>query len=283
MTSQFVVSLFATPHSSHQEVFYTVPRAGHLVGGVDHHVKRNHFPGHELIFCIAGEGFVRIAGRMHPVRPGDIAWVNCHQPHEHGANSEAPWEVLWVRVEGPQLESICRMLSVNDAPVFTGISGQKTAEVYASIFDCMQRDAPDGPAQIHAEIARLLAIIFSARFKNREIIESVPSALQKSVQWMRLFYFENTRVSKLAKIAGLSSGHFSRLFKLTFGTSPIEWLRRERISQAKRRLVESRSTIKEIAEQVGYPDRFFFSKDFKRYTGFSPRAFRQRESSGSAN
>jgi AraC-like DNA-binding protein len=77
----------------------------------------------------------------------------------------------------------------------------------------------------------------------------------------------------------MSASHFSRIFKAAFGTSPIDWLRRERISQAKRRLVETTDAIKEIAEQTGYSDRFFFSKDFRRLTGHTPREFRRREQS----
>jgi AraC-like DNA-binding protein len=84
-------------------------------------------------------------------------------------------------------------------------------------------------------------------------------------------------VAGLAQLAGMSPTHFARVFKATFGTSPIDWLRRERISQAKRRLAETTAAIKEVAEQVGYGDRYFFSKDFRQHTGLSPRQFRQRE------
>ena len=58
---------------------------------------------------------------------------------------------------------------------------------------------------------------------------------------------------------------------------PIDWLRRERVNQAKRRLTESSDAIEEIATQVGYNDRFFFSRDFNKLTGYSPREFRRRE------
>lgn len=280
--SKFVVSLFATPHAAHQKVFYTVPRAGHLVGGADHHVKRNHFPGHELILCLKGEGFVRVRGRRYAVRAGELVWVNCHQPHEHGANPLNPWEVYWLRIEGPQLEAICRMLSVTDAPVFPEFESTEAAVLYRRIFDWMEQDVPECPVLIHAEIARLLALVFRARLRSTKEVESIPVVLRRPVEWMKLFYFESVRVSKLAKMAGLSAGHFTRVFKSTFGTSPIDWLRRERISQAKRRLVDTESSIKEIAEQVGYSDRFFFSKDFKSHTGLSPRAFRRRESAAMA-
>ena len=279
--TRFLLSLFATPHSRHQEVFYTVPRAGHLVGEADHHVKRNHFPGHELIYCISGEGFVRVSGRVHSVGKGELVWVNCQIPHEHGAKAANPWEVYWVRIEGPMLDKMCRMLSVEDGPVFLDADAKKTKECYREIFELMQGDAPEAPALIHAAVARLVALVFCARLRSAETVESIPLTLRRPVEWMRLFYFENVRVSSLAAMAGVSSGHFTRLFKSTFGTSPIDWLRRERISQAKRRLVGSQSAIKEIAEQVGYADRFFFSKDFKRHTGLSPSEFRERESSAS--
>lgn len=225
---------------------------------------------------------MRVGGRRYPVRAGEFVWVNCHQPHEHGANPSNPWEVYWLRIEGPQLESICRMLSVAEAPVFPEFEHSKAEVLYRRIFDYMQQDIPESPVLIHAEVSHLLAVVFCARLRSTKAVESIPLVLRRPVEWMKLFYFENVRVSELAKMAGLSAGHFTRVFKATFGTSPIDWLRRERISQAKRRLVESESSIKEIAEQVGYPDRFFFSKDFKSHTGLSPRAFRQRESAAMA-
>jgi AraC family transcriptional regulator, arabinose operon regulatory protein len=126
-------------------------------------------------------------------------------------------------------------------------------------------------------VARLVASAFCARAGSGETPEAEPHALRKPMEWMRLFYFQPARVEQLAEMSGLSPSHFNRLFKRNFGTSPIDWLRRERISQAKRRLVESDETIKQIAEQVGYADRFFFSKDFKRYTGCTPGEFRARE------
>ena len=49
------------------------------------------------------------------------------------------------------------------------------------------------------------------------------------------------------------------------------------MTQAKRRLVESDDSVKEIAEQIGYSDQFHFSRDFKRSTGLPPSSWRQRE------
>lgn len=169
------------------------------------------------------------------------------------------------------------MLSVPDAPVFAGSGAENAGPVFEEIFQRMQGAAPEEPAMIHAAVARLIASAFCVRQRSGPAEDPVPQPLRKPLEWMRLFYFESTRVEQLARMAGLSAPHFSRLFKATFGTSPIDWLRRERISQAKRRLVESSDPIKQIAEQVGYADRFFFSKDFKQHTGVTPGQFRLRE------
>lgn len=276
--NRFPVSLYATPNAVHQDVFYTVPRAGHLIGGTEHHIQRHHFPGHELILCLRGRGFVRVQGRRHPVEAGQFVWVNCHHPHEHGADVQEPWEVLWVRAEGPQLARICSILSVDAIPVFAGFNRRAAEPLYREIFRLMESDAPEAVPLIHAAVARLIALAFIARQRQAGSHEpEIPAVLGRAVQRMKLFFFERQTLGELAALSGMSESHFSRSFKAAFGTSPIDWLRRERINQAKRRLVETADAIKEIAEQVGYSDRFFFSKDFKQLTGQTPREFRQRE------
>lgn len=273
MATQFPVSLYATASPVHQEVFYTVPRAGHMIGGPEHRVRRDHFPGHELIYCIRGSGYVRIEGVRHRVEPGELAWINCHHPHEHGAARSDPWEVFWIRAEGPRLERMCTMLSAHVQPVFAVAD---PTEIYRELFALLAAEAPETAPMVHAAVARLLALICRARLMT-EASAQVPAPLRAAVERMKLFYFEPHTVPQLAALAGMSPSHFSRVFKTSFGTSPIDWLRRERINQAKRRLGDTADPVQWIAEAVGYRDRFFFSKDFKKLTGLTPSEFRRRE------
>lgn len=280
LENSFPVSLHSTPSPVHQEVFYTVPRAGHLIAGSSHHIQRRHFPGHELILCLRGRGWTRIEGHLHKVEPGDLLWINCHRPHEHGADAEDPWEVYWIRTEGPRLAQISEMLTVRENPVIRGLDFKSATLLFAELFEVMTADVPGSPALIHARVAQLLALAFGARLQTGTLNPAVPFVLKRSVERMKMFYFENHTVASLSATAGMSATHFSRLFKKAFGTSPIDWLRRERINQAKRRLVDTDDAVKEIAEQVGYNDRYFFSKDFKAHTGLTPSQFRAVETAG---
>jgi AraC-like DNA-binding protein len=271
------VSIFATPSLLHGDLFYTVARAGHLIGGPDHHIEREHYPGHELILCLRGRGFVSLAGHRHPVRAGQLVWVSCHRPHEFGALPGDPWELYWIRVEGPRLDRIADALGVAEAPVFVGFDFATADPLYREIFALLTERQADAPAVIHADIARLIALAFTCRQQHSPAEPQSPLALHRAIEQMKLFYFQKQRVADLAALCGMSESHFTRLFRGAFGTTPIDWLRRERINQAKRRLVETNDAIKEIAAQVGYGDRYFFSKDFKQLTGVPPREYRQRE------
>jgi AraC-like DNA-binding protein len=262
----------------HQQLFYTVMRAGLLIGGNDHHIDRNHFPGHEIILCLRGQGYVRIAGRTHAVAPGDLVWVDCGFPHQHGPVVDNPWEVLWIRGEGLRLSQIAQSLGIEAQPVFPGMDVALLQPVYENIFQQMRSTSASAPAWIHAGVSQLIAAAFAQR-QDQPSTPLTPPVLLPAIEQMRLFFFHHVRVSDLAQRCGLSESHFNRLFRAAMGTSPIDWLRRERITNAKRRLVESDEPVKRIAEQVGYHDRFFFSRDFKQVTGQTPTEFRNSERS----
>lgn len=270
-------SLFATPSALHAELFYTVVRAGHLIGGPDHHIQRPHYPGHELILCLRGRGFTRIGGRRHLVGARQLVWTNCHRPHEHGAIASDPWELYWMRIEGPRLDRMAAVLEVESAPVFSGFDFAEAGRIFRAVFALMKEQRAEAPARIHAALAQLLALLFTARQGQSPAEPPSPPALQRAVEQMKLFYFQKHRAAELAALCGMSESHFTRLFRAAFGTTPIDWLRRERINQAKRRLAETNDAIKEIAAQVGYGDHYFFSKDFKQLTGVPPREYRRRE------
>jgi AraC-like DNA-binding protein len=65
-------------------------------------------------------------------------------------------------------------------------------------------------------------------------------------------------------------------FKKTFGLSLIDYLIKVRISHARELLGNVNLPISHIAESCGYEDGAYFSKLFKKQTGFSPTEYRRR-------
>ena len=80
----------------------------------------------------------------------------------------------------------------------------------------------------------------------------------------------------LAGIAGMSRSKFAKKFKVTTGTSPIEYLTRWRMLAASERLIATSDPVSVIAASLGYESESAFSTAFKRTVGQSPRSYAQR-------
>lgn len=81
-------------------------------------------------------------------------------------------------------------------------------------------------------------------------------------------------IEDMARVAGLSPAHFSRLFKEVLGDSPYQFVMDYRVEQAKRMLGERGRPMIDIALACGFADQAHFSRVFKRLTGKTPGAFR---------
>jgi AraC-like DNA-binding protein len=279
--TKILVSLFHTPTELSRQMFYCVLRAGHLVAGQDYKRVHPNYPGHKILLCLKGQGCIEVNGREFPVHPGEIGWIYNHHANRHWPADNSPWEMLWIRVDGPHLETIYKTLTGSGSPVFGGVDAKAAAAVFQRVFRIMQKRTIAMEAALHSEVAQLIKLLFSARHEanpsNRKPAPELPVSLVKPMEAMRLYFDQPLRVSQLAEMAGMSVSNFFRHFKAATGTSPIDWLKRERINQAKRRLLETDDTIGRIAEQTGYYDQFYFSRDFKRVTGIAPSLYRARE------
>lgn len=276
--TQIVVSLFHTPTDLGREVFNCVLRAGHLISGSDYRKVHPNYPGHKILLCLRGKGYVKVNQRESPVLPGQVAWIFKGEENAHWPEQGSAWEMLWIRVEGPHMDHIYRILTTVGSPVFSGVDVRKTERIFRNIMRILRRRPIAMEAAVHAEVAALITQLFEARHDANPSTDSeIPQSLRAPLEEMRLHFAKPLAVADLATLAGMSESSFHRQFKAATGTSPIDWLKRERINQAKKRLLETDDSIALIAEQTGYYDQFYFSRDFKKMTLLSPSEYRQRE------
>ena len=77
----------------------------------------------------------------------------------------------------------------------------------------------------------------------------------------------------LAEIAGVSTVYFRKLFSSVMGVSPITYHHNLRIEKAKEMLKSDFGTLSDLAQSLGYPSLYDFSRDFKKHTGISPSKY----------
>ncbi len=103
-----------------------------------------------------------------------------------------------------------------------------------------------------------------------------PDFGQRVQHYLREHYNRTTSVAELAQMFGCSVTHLSRTFKRQTGMSPIQYVIGLRMATARRWLSGSSASLNEIAEMIGYPDSFYFSRMFKKHHGQSPLQYRKK-------
>jgi two-component system response regulator YesN len=100
--------------------------------------------------------------------------------------------------------------------------------------------------------------------------------ITKALEYIAAHYTENLTLQSVADIVHLSKSYFSLYFKKQTGRNFVDYLIDLRIREAKRLLVENDNRIYDVAGAAGFKDVKYFSKVFKKVTGLTPMAYREK-------
>jgi AraC-like DNA-binding protein len=103
-----------------------------------------------------------------------------------------------------------------------------------------------------------------APFQARKLVEHIDAHLA-----------ERITLRQLARMAGLSTGHFSRAFKQTFGVPTHAYLIRRRVERAQSVMLSTQLPLSEVALACGLSDQAHFTRMFRRIVGETPNVWRR--------
>lgn len=102
------------------------------------------------------------------------------------------------------------------------------------------------------------------------------AAVADAQAWLSTHFAVGSPVDEMVRRSGLAERTFKRRFTEATGFSPIDYVQRLRVEDAKRRLERTEASADAISFEVGYEDAAFFRRLFKRVTGMTPGAYRRR-------
>ena len=104
--------------------------------------------------------------------------------------------------------------------------------------------------------------------------------LARAFSYIHNHYTATVTAEQAAAEASLSVRHFHRLFVQAAGVTFTRYLQDLRLARSRELLRNTRLTIPQIAEAVGYQDKGFFLALFKKRMGQTPRDYRRGEAGG---
>lgn len=114
--------------------------------------------------------------------------------------------------------------------------------------------------------------------RRHKLSDDAQRAVRKAMAYIHEHYTEPISRHDLARYVSMSDDYLTHCFRQELGMTPIAYLNRFRVTQAKRLLTETNRSITAIALDVGFSTSGYFSRMFHREVGASPETFRrQRE------
>lgn len=150
-------------------------------------------------------------------------------------------------------------------------SDSKSDLEYFPIIKTLQEAEDMNAAELERWAYNKVEIILNTARTNRIFRKS--EGVKNALRYMEEHYMDPISLEDISQYIGISPQHFSKTFRDETGINYIDWLTRLRIENAKRFLLEEKSTVKEVCYMVGYNDPNYFSRIFKKIEGVSPTEY----------
>jgi AraC family transcriptional regulator, arabinose operon regulatory protein len=224
-------------------------------------------PNYDLFYVWSGEGEVECNGEIYPVGAGSCFLFRPNDVTSATHNPQKPLVLTYIHFDVPgvpeELPALYRRLE--DKVDFEALLTR-----YVRLF-LMETYGREEEARL---ILKQLMIYLlredqgntPSEGASRQLVE----VIREAANYIRQHPGSVRRVEDLAARAQLSPRYFSMKFKEIVGETVQSYMIQAKIDRAEHLLHYAGMTVSEVAYALGYRDVFFFSRQFKQYTGKNP-------------
>ena len=225
-------------------------------------------------YTIAGCGAIDYAGTTYQLIPGKAFAVLVPSTHcYYLPRSSNYWEFKYVTIYGSEaLRLASEFLRRATVPIFDLDEKSASIECADKIFQRFNETIPN----------RYECSALAYEFIMTLLSENISNTSKSNTEYFRqtIYDFCINNISKaigineMANAVNLSRWHFTRKFTEIEGISPHDFLLSLRMRLARRLLLTTNLSIKEIAEMCGFKDSAYFSRVFKKANNLTPPEYR---------
>ena len=229
----------------------------------------------EMFYCVSGRGQFNIEGKLFDVAPDDLIIVNPRVQHTELSYQTYPLEYIVLGIDGAEF-----LFNEKDLG-YTMLSCGMMREELLFLMRMLLREIDsraDGCEMVCQDLTEVL-LVKLVRTASLSLRVSTPPAESKECAAAKRYIDENysrtITLDSLAEIAHVNKYYLSHSFKREYGTSPIDYLMKRRITEAKALLTSTDFSLTQIAEQIGFRSLAYFSKCFRKVEDISPNEYRK--------
>lgn len=242
---------------------------------------------YKLYFPIEGNANLKVNGEWYELTAGNAYFINGFMLEEQNCNDFM--DVYWLHFTP---ESDFLSMNINS---FKGIYSWKHSSKLLNNIDLGKIPLLfDDPYQEENKLLNMASLSMTCYISSivlmflSDMLDNQKAGfcnmsydlylkLEPAVDFINKNYFKNLRLDEIAQQIYLNPIYFLRLFKKCYKMTPSHYVTIKRLNEACRLLTRTDLSIKEISENTGFCNQFYFSKVFKSHFNKTPFEYRSKK------
>ena len=224
--------------------------------------------GHLIYNILAADSVSRLSDGMYDITD---------KPLVYWSDTEDPWSIYWVHFTSDALQAFNRAYHIvpEQGPQYIP-HNEKGIRIWEEMYENLSRGySPENLMNTNLCLYHLIATFVFSQQQNQNSSSPEKAIIRETIDYMKNNLDKTIRIEDFADLNKYSVSHFSKLFRLTTGMSPIEYFIHLKMQKACQLLYTEDSRVKQIAALLGYDDPYYFSRLFKKYMNTSPETYRK--------
>jgi len=231
-----------------------------------------------LGYCTKGSGIVMIANEQIPVSNDQFFIIPRGVVFKYYSVINENSKLFVAQFNGRNSNLLGKEFSVvrNLIPSVNNMVANREM-LFDEIFNNLSKGFHDENLQyVNFCFGHLLATFIYANKTTDDLSDESNPAIRHSIDYMNKNLHLKLSLNQIADESGYSATYFTTLFKKETGYSPLSYFSHLKILKATEFLDHTKHKVKEISFFLGYADPYYFTKDFTKRMGLSPRQYRNR-------
>jgi len=221
-----------------------------------------------LYWPVSRGGIVRFEGTSQPLDPGSLYLISPHTAFD--SECTRPFSKWYLHFHAGGLPHACGPGIAKLTP---------TARMRGLLRVICPKQDPSNPVHdvgIHSlEVLELTLLTLEQGIPHFTVATQGDSRVRECIHYVNTHLREKITLARLSRLAGVSPRSLARMFITELGFSPSRYVIELRLNRAMILLRHTTHSIDQIAEECGFPNRYYFTRVFSRYRRITPAVFRE--------
>ncbi len=231
-----------------------------------------------LVYCTKGNGFVVIEGEQISVSNDQFFIIPKGISFKFYSVLDINSRLLIAYFDGWKAMRLGKEFSLvrNLIPSVNNMVANREM-LFDEIFNNLSKGFHDENMQyVNFCFGHLLATFIYANRTMEDVAAEANPVVNRAINYLNKSISKKLSLTQLANEVGYSPTYLTTIFKKETNYSPISYFSHLKILKACEYLDYTNMKVKEISFSLGYTDPYYFTKDFTKRMGLSPRNYRNR-------